>query len=90
MEGSNVVLPVDMVIVAVGLAPNPLISSLTAGLQATADGELVVDDDLMTTKRGVFAGGDIVGGETVIQAMGMGKQAARSIWTYLFDKKVEY
>lgn len=79
LEGSNFVLPVDMAIIAVGLSPNPVLPSLTKGLERDREGRLVVDGNFMTTLNGVFAGGDITGGETVIEAMGMGKKAARSI-----------
>jgi glutamate synthase (NADPH/NADH) small chain len=89
VPGSNYRMPVDLVIVAIGLSPNPLLPSLTRGLQTHPWGELQIDDDFMTTRRGVFAGGDIVGGETVIQAMGMGKKAAHAIVKYLFDKRLE-
>ncbi len=87
VEGSDFALPVDMVIVAIGLSPNPLLPSLTPGLETQPWGELKIDDNFMTTQSGVFAGGDIVGGETVIQAMGMGKKAASSIHQYLLKKK---
>lgn len=83
ISGSNFMLSADTVIIAVGLRPNPLLVSLTGGLQTQRNGELAVDENLMTTIPGVFAGGDIVGGETVIQAMGMAKRAAQSIETYL-------
>jgi glutamate synthase (NADPH/NADH) small chain len=86
---SNFILPVDMAVVAIGLSPNPLIPSLTKRLETQSNGELKIDDDFMTTLPGVFAGGDIVGGETVIQAMGMGKRAARAIKRYLFQVRTE-
>ncbi len=83
IEGSNFIVPVDMVIVAIGLNPNPLLHSLTKRLETDGEGHLIVDDKLMTRIPGVFAGGDIVGGDTVILAMGMGKKAALSISEYL-------
>jgi glutamate synthase (NADPH/NADH) small chain len=83
IPNSNFTMPVDMVVVAVGLDPNPLVPSLTKGLETNKWGELIIDDNFMTKLPGVFAGGDIVGGETVIQAMGMGKRAARAIEKYL-------
>jgi glutamate synthase (NADPH/NADH) small chain len=89
VPGSNTKLAVDMVVVAIGLSPNPLLASLTPGLETLPSGELKIDDDFMTTKKGVFAGGDITGGETVIQAMGMGKQAAQAMAAYVFDKRME-
>ena len=89
VKGSNFVMPIDMAVVAIGLSPNPLLPRLTKGLETTDWGELKIDNDFMTTKKGVFAGGDIVGGETVIQAMGMGKDAAQSIKQYMFQKRME-
>ncbi|MFH1369083.1 MAG: NADPH-dependent glutamate synthase [Elusimicrobiota bacterium] len=83
IQGSNFKMPVDMVIMAIGLSPNPILPSLTKGLERDSAGHLIIDDKFMTTLPGVFAGGDIVGGETVIQAMGMGKRAARYIDEFL-------
>ena len=90
VPGSHFCIEADMAVVAVGLSPNPLIPSLTKGLEAHPWGELIVDDDFMTTKQGVFAGGDIIGGETVIQAMGMGKSAAQAIKRYLCQQRTEW
>ncbi len=88
VEGSNVTLPVDMVIAAVGNSPNPLIRSTTSGLEVNRRGCLLVDEaTLRTTREGVYAGGDAVtGAATVILAMGAGKQAAASIHEYLSQK----
>ncbi len=86
IENSNFTHPIDMAIVAIGLSPNPVLPSLTPGLERDAKGRLKIDDNFMTTLPGVFAGGDVVGGETVIQAMGMGKRAARAIVRYLEKK----
>jgi len=83
VEGSNFFMPADMAIIAIGLAPNPVLPSLTGGLETDEDGHLKIDVAFMTTIQGVFAGGDIVGGDTVISAMGMGKKAARSIDAYV-------
>jgi glutamate synthase (NADPH/NADH) small chain len=83
VEGSNFVIPCDMAILAIGLNPNPVLPSLTQGLERDAEGHLKIDQNFMTTLPGVFAGGDIVGGDTVISAMGMGKRSARSIDEYL-------
>ena len=83
IEGSNFVIETDLVILALGLNPNPILPSLTKGLQTDKKGHLIVDDKFMTTREGIFAGGDIAGGSTVIQAMGMGKQAAKNIHAYL-------
>jgi glutamate synthase (NADPH/NADH) small chain len=80
---SNFTIDIDMAIIAIGLSPNPLLAELTGGLEALPDGHLKIDDNFMTTIPGVFAGGDIVGGDTVIRAMGMGKKAARAIDAYL-------
>ncbi|MEG1850346.1 MAG: FAD-dependent oxidoreductase, partial [Oscillospiraceae bacterium] len=83
-EGSNFELTVDMVIMAIGTSPNPLLCRTTAGLQTDRKGCLVVDAQGATTRPGVFAGGDAVtGAATVILAMGAGKTAAASIDAYL-------
>ncbi len=80
---SHFVLDINMAIIAIGLSPNPVLPSLTKGLETLPDGHLKIDDTFMTSIPGVFAGGDIVGGDTVIRAMGMGKKAARAIDEYL-------
>ncbi len=81
---SNFILDVDSVIMALGTSPNPLIRTTTSGIEANRRGCLVVDENMQTTKTGVFAGGDAVtGAATVILAMGAGKTAARSIDEYL-------
>ena len=87
-EGSNFVLDVDAVIIAIGNAPNPLIRSTTKGIEANARGCLVVNEETMqTTKEGVYAGGDAVtGAATVIKAMGAGRHAAKSIDEYIQGK----
>jgi len=87
-EGSNFVLDVDAVIIAIGNAPNPLIRSTTKGIEANARGCLVVNEETMqTTKEGVYAGGDAVtGAATVIKAMGAGRHAAKSIDEYIKSK----
>lgn len=87
-EGSNFVLDVDAVIIAIGNAPNPLIRSTTKGIEANARGCLVVNEETMqTTKEGVYAGGDAVtGAATVIKAMGAGRHAAKSIDEYIQSK----
>jgi glutamate synthase (NADPH/NADH) small chain len=86
VAGSNFIIPVDMVIVAVGLLPNPVVPSLTPELKTDGHGYLVVDSDLMTAVPGIFAGGDIVGGDTVIEAMGMAKKASEAMLRYAADK----
>lgn len=84
VDGSDFVLDVDSVIMALGTSPNPLIRSTTEGLETNKKGCFIVDENLMTTKQGVFAGGDAVtGAATVILAMGAGKKAAKSIDEYL-------
>jgi glutamate synthase (NADPH/NADH) small chain len=83
VEGSQFTLDIDMAVIAIGLSPNPVLPSLTKGLETLPDGHLKIDAQFMTAIPGVFAGGDIVGGDTVIRAMGMGKQAARAIHEYL-------
>ncbi len=87
IPGSNFVMETDLVVLALGLNPNPVLPSLTEGLETDDHGYLVIDDNYMTAIPGIFAGGDIVGGDTVIQAMGMGKQAAKKISEYLNSSK---
>lgn len=80
VEGSEFELPVDTVIMALGTSPNPLIRSTTPGLETNKKGCLVVNEENMTTREGVYAGGDAVtGAATVILAMGAGKKAAAAI-----------
>ncbi len=88
VEGSEFTLPVDAVIMALGTSPNPLIRSTTPGLDTTRKGCLVVgEDEVSTSREGVFAGGDAVtGAATVILAMGAGKKAAGAIVNYLESK----
>jgi len=87
VEDSNYVLEVDTVIMSIGTSPNPLIRTTTTGLEANKRGCLVVDEDMLTTKEGVYAGGDAVtGAATVILAMGAGKTAAESIDEYIKSK----
>lgn len=82
---SEFVLPVDTVIMSLGISPNPLISSTTEGLETNRWKCIVAEEaDGRTTKEGVYAGGDAVtGAATVILAMGAGKAAARGIDEYL-------
>ncbi|MEG2038910.1 MAG: NADPH-dependent glutamate synthase [Oscillospiraceae bacterium] len=85
-KDSNFTIDVDAVIIAIGTSPNPLIKSTTKGLDANKKGCIVVDDEMATSREGVFAGGDAVtGAATVILAMGAGKTAAESIMEYLGD-----
>lgn len=84
VEGSEFQIEADCMIMAIGTSPNPLIRSTTPGLEVNRRGCLVVDENEMTTKDGVYAGGDAVtGAATVISAMGAGKNAASSIDEYL-------
>ncbi len=84
VEGSEYELPVDTVIMSIGTSPNPLIRTTTKGLEANKRGCLIVDEDMMTTKEGVYAGGDAVtGAATVILAMGAGKAAAKAMDAYM-------
>ncbi|SYZ73183.1 Sulfide dehydrogenase subunit alpha [Candidatus Zixiibacteriota bacterium] len=85
IPGSNFVLPVDTVVVAVGNSSNPLIPQTTPGLKTNKWGNIEVDPNTqMTSRPGVFAGGDIVtGGATVILAAGAGKVAARAMHKYV-------
>ena len=87
-EGSEFVLDVDSVIMSIGTSPNPLIRSTTPGLDANKYGCLVTRDDSgLTTRDGVYAGGDAVtGAATVILAMGAGKAGAKGIDEYLKNK----
>ena len=74
----------DVVVVAVGAQANPLLSGATADLKINKWGYIEVDENLQTSKPGVFAGGDIVrGSATVILAMGDGRNAAIAIDKYL-------
>ena len=88
VEGSEFVMDVDTVIMSLGTSPNPLISSTTDGLETTKWKCLIADEETgLTTKEGVYAGGDAVtGAATVILAMGAGKKAAKAIDEYLQEK----
>ena len=87
IPGSEFTLDVDMVIMALGTSPNPLISSTTDGLATNRKGCLEADEVGRTTRKGVFAGGDAVSGAaTVILAMGAGKKAAAAIDEYICNK----
>ena len=90
IPNSDFILDVDCVIMAIGNSPNPLISATTEGLKTNSHGCLIVDDStLMTTREGVFAGGDAVtGAATVILAMGAGKTAAQSIDEYIRNNPI--
>ena len=87
IPGSEYRLDVDTVIVAIGTTPNPLVSRSTPGLQTTSWGGLIIDEETgMTSRPGVFAGGDsVTGAATVILAMGAGRRAAAGIDRYLSE-----
>lgn len=87
VEGSEHIIDVDCVIIAIGTSPNPLIKATTAGLDTDRRGCIVADEVGRTSKEGVFAGGDTVtGAATVIKAMGAGKASAKAIDEYLKNK----
>ena len=86
-EGSEFDLPMDCVIMALGTSPNPLIKATTPGLETQRRGEIVANEDGLTSIEGVYAGGDAVtGAATVILAMGAGKTAAAAIDKYIQGK----
>lgn len=84
IEGTEYVIDVDTVIMAIGTSPNPLIKSTTKGLEVNKRGGIIVNEDGLTSRNNVYAGGDAVtGAATVISAMGAGKTAAKAIDEYL-------
>ncbi|WP_424356794.1 NADPH-dependent glutamate synthase [Methanocella sp. MCL-LM] len=85
VKGSETVIDVDTVIIAIGTSPNPLLVKTTPGLKTNGHGGLEVDGySFMTSREGVFAGGDAVSGSaTVISAMGQAKEAAQAIDDYI-------
>ena len=84
VEGQTVTLSVDLVIVSVGVSPNPLIPSTVAGLDISKKGTIVVNEHMQSSLPTLFAGGDIVrGGATVILAMSDGRKAAQAMNEYL-------
>lgn len=87
VEGSEFDIDCDVVIMALGTSPNPLIKDTTEGLDVNRRGCLVADEDGRTSRPGIFAGGDAVtGAATVILAMGAGRKAARAIHEYCENK----
>ena len=87
IPGSEFELELDTVIMSLGTSPNPLISSTTEGLEINKRHCIVADENGLTTKKAVYAGGDAVtGAATVILAMGAGKAAAKGIDEYLSGK----
>ena len=86
-KGSNFTIDCDVVVMALGTSPNPLIKSTTKGLDTNRKGCIVADEEGRTTREGVFAGGDAVtGAATVILAMGAGRRAAKAIDEYVRSK----
>jgi len=85
--GEYVTVETDTVVIAIGQTPNRIIWKTTPGLKVRENGTIVVDENLMTSIPGVFAGGDAIRGEaTVILAMGDGRKAAKAIHEYLSKK----
>jgi len=85
IKDSNFRISVDVAVLAIGQSPNPLIPKTTPDLKTGKDGVVIIDNETgKTSKKGVFAGGDVAtGGATVILAMGQGKKAAKAIDEYL-------
>ena len=87
VEGKTVTISVDMVIVSVGVSPNPLIPNTVEGLEISKKGTIVVNEQMQSSLPILFAGGDIVrGGATVILAMSDGRKAAQAMHEYLENK----
>jgi len=87
IKGSEFDIDVDCVIMSIGTSPNPLIKSTTEGLECSARGGIITDENGLTSIEGVYAGGDAVtGAATVILAMGAGKKAALAIDKYIRSK----
>lgn len=89
IKGSEFVLDVETVVIAIGQSPNPLIKQTTQGLETQSWGGIITKEETgQTSKEGVYAGGDAVtGAATVILAMGAGKNAADAIDEYIKNKK---
>ncbi|MBQ1477100.1 MAG: NADPH-dependent glutamate synthase [Erysipelotrichaceae bacterium] len=84
IPGSEFDIELDTLIMAIGTSPNPLIKNTTAGLEVNRKGGIIINEDGLTSRDAVYAGGDAVtGAATVISAMGAGKLAAKSIDEYL-------
>ena len=87
IPGSEFEIEVDTVVISIGTSPNPLIKSTTEGLEVNAHGGIIVNEDGLSSRNAVYAGGDVVtGAATVISAMGAGKTAAKAIDEYLSKK----
>ena len=88
LEGSEHLMDVDVVIIAIGTSPNPLIPMTTKGLETSKWGTIIADEDGLSSREGVYGGGDVVtGAATVISAMGAGKTAASAIDRYIESNK---
>jgi len=88
IPGATEWVDVDLVIVSVGVSPNPLIPSSIDGLEVSRWGTIIVNDKMQTAVPAIFAGGDIVrGGATVILAMGDGRKAAAAMHDYLSQSR---
>ncbi len=86
-EGSEFVIEADSVIISIGTSPNPLIKATTTGLKTETWGGIITDENGLTSREGVYAGGDAVtGAATVILAMGAGKTAATAMDEYIKSK----
>ncbi|SCH75422.1 MULTISPECIES: NADPH-dependent glutamate synthase [unclassified Romboutsia] len=89
VSGSEFIIDVDTVIMSLGTSPNPLISSTTEGLEINKRECIVTDENGLTSRKSVYAGGDAVtGAATVISAMGAGKKAAKAIDEYIQEKSL--
>ena len=87
IPGSEFEMDVDCIIMSLGTSPNPLLKKTTPGLETKKWGEIIADENGLTSIEGVYAGGDAVtGAATVILAMGAGKTAAASIDKYIQSK----
>lgn len=88
VPGSEFELDVDTVVISIGTSPNPLIKDTTKGLDVNSHGGIIVNEDGLTSREGIYAGGDAVtGAATVISAMGAGKVAAKAIDDALCGRK---
>lgn len=84
IEGATETIDADLVIVSIGVSPNPIVPHSVAGLEVSPKGTIVVDEAMKSSIPFIYAGGDIVrGGATVILAMGDGKRAANAMDLYL-------
>jgi glutamate synthase (NADPH/NADH) small chain len=87
VPGSEYEIEVDTVIMSIGTSPNPLIKDTTEGLEVNKRGGIIVNEEGLTSREALYAGGDAVtGAATVISAMGAGKTAAKAIADYIMNK----